>query len=301
MKSKGFTLIELLVVIAIIAILAAILFPVFARARETALRIQCASSNSQLAKAGLMYKDDQNNVMFYGRVYINNPDGFPNGMIWTGLCQPYLKSKEVLICPLKDNNRDTRLSNKGKFATHWNASEEDNHGWLNIGLNVGIGGWYISGGPPILTKYTLVRSVAKNVFFTDSVPGSYRTTIQECQSVSGHNKFKGYETDNMCVNCAGICASTRHAAGAQADKASTFYDNEGGMNIAFLDSHVKFHKWAAVRPTLNLADVPTSCGNGPPTPTGGSFSASDLREFSRRDVNGANIKWHIWHYSCLAD
>ncbi len=59
-SNRAFTLIELLVVIAIIAILAAILFPVFARARESGYRTQCISNSNQLGKAFLMYSDDNN-------------------------------------------------------------------------------------------------------------------------------------------------------------------------------------------------------------------------------------------------
>jgi prepilin-type N-terminal cleavage/methylation domain-containing protein len=64
--SRGFTLIELLVVIAIIAILAAILFPVFARARESAVRTQCLSNIKQIALGALMYVQDYDERMPMG-------------------------------------------------------------------------------------------------------------------------------------------------------------------------------------------------------------------------------------------
>ena len=71
MRQKGFTLIELLVVIAIIAILAAILFPVFSAAREKARQTMCASNEKQLALAMVQYVQD-NDEMFPGLVTYNN-------------------------------------------------------------------------------------------------------------------------------------------------------------------------------------------------------------------------------------
>jgi len=64
---RGFTLIELLVVIAIIAILAAILFPVFAQAREQARSISCLSNQKQIGTACMMYLQDYDEVYPYGR------------------------------------------------------------------------------------------------------------------------------------------------------------------------------------------------------------------------------------------
>src|SRR5262249_11546704 len=66
-KSRGFTLIELLVVIAIIAILAAILFPVFAQARESARRVSCVSNEKQIMLATLQYLQDFDEMLPLGR------------------------------------------------------------------------------------------------------------------------------------------------------------------------------------------------------------------------------------------
>ena len=93
-RRKGFTLIELLVVIAIIAILAAILFPVFARAREKARQTSCLNNVKQLALAVVMYVQDYD-------------DKFPLGAaadiqrysdIWHNT-QPYIRNLQVLVCP----------------------------------------------------------------------------------------------------------------------------------------------------------------------------------------------------------
>src|SRR5258706_11655059 len=82
---KGFTLIELLVVIAIIAILAAILFPVFAQARESARKISCLSNVKQLALGCLMYSQD------YDEAYAMSAqlDGDPVTGNWWGASQRY--------------------------------------------------------------------------------------------------------------------------------------------------------------------------------------------------------------------
>jgi len=97
-KAKGFTLIELLVVIAIIAILAAILFPVFARAREKARQSSCLSNVKQLAVGALMYAQDFDERMM-PRYYRIDPAvaGGPN---WCDhLVQPYVKNTQIIYCP----------------------------------------------------------------------------------------------------------------------------------------------------------------------------------------------------------
>lgn len=95
-NATGFTLIELLIVIAIIAILAAILFPVFARARENARRASCQSNLKQLALSVMQYTQDYDE-------YHKGMDGWqftniaPDG--WTVAMAPYIKSSAVIVCP----------------------------------------------------------------------------------------------------------------------------------------------------------------------------------------------------------
>ena len=90
---RGFTLIELLVVIAIIAILAAILFPVFARAREKAKETSCASQLRQLGLALHMYAQDYDEQFPFDS-YIGNP----HPMLLNGL-YPYVKNRNLFYCP----------------------------------------------------------------------------------------------------------------------------------------------------------------------------------------------------------
>src|SRR5579871_2715392 len=108
---QGFTLIELLVVIAIIAILAAILFPVFAQARERARAISCLSNTKQLGLAEMMYVQDYDETFWStpwpggGQYYNGNPAD--NGTtFWSDLLQPYIKNSGLFNCP---SNSDTLL------------------------------------------------------------------------------------------------------------------------------------------------------------------------------------------------
>jgi prepilin-type N-terminal cleavage/methylation domain-containing protein/prepilin-type processing-associated H-X9-DG protein len=93
MKRKGFTLIELLVVIAIIAILAAILFPVFAQAREKARAISCLSNCKQSGLAYAMYTQD------YDETTPLQKSNDPNSGYWYNLIQPYVKNWQLMLCP----------------------------------------------------------------------------------------------------------------------------------------------------------------------------------------------------------
>lgn len=96
---RGFTLIELLVVIAIIAILAAILFPVFARAREKARQASCQSNLKQIQLAAEMYSTDYDGWVIPSQTY--------NGVRsywWNALIEPYIKNDQLQICPSRRTN-----------------------------------------------------------------------------------------------------------------------------------------------------------------------------------------------------
>ncbi len=98
---RGFTLIELLVVIAIIAILAAILFPVFARAREKARAASCLSNLKQQGLAVMMYAQDYDEVLGLALT----TDGVAS-YTWWHIHEPYMKNRQIFTCP-SDRNSQT--------------------------------------------------------------------------------------------------------------------------------------------------------------------------------------------------
>ncbi len=113
---RAFTLIELLVVIAIIAILAAILFPVFAQAKSSAKKTQCLSNQRQLGIALRMYVDDHDDRLFFmghavdvSRLQPAAPFGATRENRWWNQIQPYLKSYEMLTSPSESLRRPHAL------------------------------------------------------------------------------------------------------------------------------------------------------------------------------------------------
>jgi prepilin-type N-terminal cleavage/methylation domain-containing protein/prepilin-type processing-associated H-X9-DG protein len=98
---KGFTLIELLVVIAIIAILASILFPVFARAREKARQTSCLANIKQLVLGANMYAQDYDETLPSGAHSVDSSWGGADDTSWRVMILPYVKNVQIFQCPSK--------------------------------------------------------------------------------------------------------------------------------------------------------------------------------------------------------
>jgi len=221
-RRKGFTLIELLVVIAIIAILAAILFPVFAQAREAARKASCQSNLKQLATACIMYANDYDNQMVTGGGDCHgSPSGCNKasnplpGLQWQWVVQPYVKNWGLYICPSDPRNH-------GPTGTGVPVSYSVN----NLGL-MDLGNW-VSG-----VNEAKIDRPADTVLLGDGGNGGWFNNGDN--GTADSNRMVGdYTLWNQWDRFARTDAGWNWS-----DKLPRHGD---GNNYAFVDGHVKFFR-----------------------------------------------------------
>lgn len=175
MQRKGFTLIELLVVIAIIAILAAILFPVFAKAREKARQSSCASNLKQLGTAHMAYAQDYDET--YGGTWFQVPETSPHILpnacgyavtFWTLYLEPYIKSAGIYQCP------SGTLANTGCRVPNVEIPANNTH-LRSYNINITFVGWNGCKMASVNSPSGLVHMLDANYHFLfgDYAPGSW--------------------------------------------------------------------------------------------------------------------------------
>lgn len=237
---RGFTLIELLVVIAIIAILAAILFPVFAQARESARKTSCASQLNQIGKGLMMYVQDYDERLCPDRItHVAWRQG-----VWDYLIQPYVKNSKIFVCP-----------------SYEPANAPADWGWpLTYGMNYRL----TQASPTVLddapslwfatTSMAMISSPANTVYVNDNVyietdngqvlhsedPTKW-TLRRGSWNPSGYTRYP--------QDPPGRAGSTDYIAccygkGNSGDRFRPAPIHQGGTNCVFVDGHVKWYRTA---------------------------------------------------------
>ncbi len=294
---SGFTLIELLVVIAIIAILAAILFPVFAQAREKARQTSCLSNIKQITLGLVQYQQDFEETLPFNRE-CNNPNGnYPciagRAILgWVDLMEPYVKSRGVFKCPSDTVSPEPM---QGELDMQGNAASRG-HVWVGTPH---ASGYY---GGMFQTSYARNNNLANNGTGTAALADiQYPTTtilILEFAANSGggdNGKEHGHGSPYTIVRDPTISASPCNANDPtnSTNNQANFYGSlipeqqanekaiqssarhSGGANYGFIDGHAKWYKPNNVNGQCGFGFVSPASPNG--LEKGNNGSVPDFR------------------------
>lgn len=235
---QAFTLIELLVVIAIIAILAAILFPVFAQARDKARAASCLSNQKQLATAFMMYSQDYDETLPLSTAYINgawlwnftmvvpptwssqqtHPAVIGSNFIWANSVQPYVKNYDVLGCP----SSATRNLPQARFTYSSPLAKPAKVSYSFNGLvqSYPLAGINAPASLPILWEREGKQS---------PLGGTIGQPALRCQNA-----------DAACVYNTSCTDSVNGGTGVMFGPVTTQWVHQKGQNFTFADGHVKY-------------------------------------------------------------
>ena len=215
LKRNGFTLIELLVVIAIISILAAILFPVFARARENARRASCMSNLKQIGIGVMMYVQDYDETYPMSLNYGANGTYDANDVSWVDAIQPYVKSTQVFYCP----------------STGYQSPYNGNYGTNEIVMP-------FSTSTPSSIKMAAVNSPSQLYLIFDY--GTYYASywnVSTTTSGGDWNYLPGAGENGTDTYCSNITAVPGEMDRLSDCNSGRHFD---GVNVVFADGHVKW-------------------------------------------------------------
>ena len=253
--SRGFTLIELLVVIAIIAILAAILFPVFAQAREKARQTVCVSNLKQLTTATIMYVQDYDESLPLanysadgGVTWSSNSTTTPTSVFgstpardayWSNSTQPYMKNTQVLLCPSASRDRSD-VYGVSLSAAKGNTFSLTYNGYLSQ--------WAMAGSPAPASVIMFSEGIGKA-----NMP-RYANQFPLLMTYPGFVAQPRFIADDGGKNCPG-------AVGYAFNYDTTWWVHNRGSSYSYLDGHAKYivnpsanSPWAA----MDATGIPTS-------------------------------------------
>jgi len=218
---RGFTLIELLVVIAIIAILAAILFPVFAQAREKARQTACLSNQKQIGTAMMMYMQDYDEMI--APAQLGGSTGNP-AVSWPTMIMPYIKNADVFVCP---SASESAAAVNTKYITTSTAYR----GITKVSGTTG------GDGSDLAVSLVPRLSYARNVIPTSGGGDPWGAII--AQRATNNNKkypnFANY-TDNLKSGWVGTGTTTPRAFAEVSEPSSTIHIMDGMTSSTFGNS-----------------------------------------------------------------
>ncbi len=203
-RRRGFTLIELLVVIAIISILAAILFPVFAQARDKARGTSCLSNCRQIGMAFMQYTQD------YDESLPLTTYPMPSNS-WTDTVQPYIKNRQMLRCPSDTSTTWTSPTNPRRSSYFLNA-------WMAGANSYGT--------------LAAIQSPASVIYLAESAENIDR------------DHFHPFYWGSPAERTSGFMQNMTWDAAKNETKELALYRHQGGFNVSYCDGHAKWVQWS---------------------------------------------------------
>jgi prepilin-type N-terminal cleavage/methylation domain-containing protein/prepilin-type processing-associated H-X9-DG protein len=263
---SGVTLIELLVVIAIIAILAAILFPVFAQAREKARAISCLSNTKQIGLAAMMYAQDYDETLVpAGNRYAHqnvpcfdgNSNFNPNPRAWVDWeipLLPYIKTADIFICP------DRRQFGCAGYAMNTDSSDDDFPGPPSP---PGVWGPDTADaqGVPMVTLAG-ITAPAECLYIYDSHDSNLEKLFSSTVTASGQPDTEGWETMDSWLQAlkGGLITDTALLQNFPIGP----WRHTSMLNVLWADGHSKAVRFSSLeQKNLNIQDQNYTLANDP--------------------------------------
>lgn len=264
MQRKAFTLIELLVVIAIIAILAAILFPVFAQAKAAAKKTACLSNTKQLGLSFMMYLSDSDDVVVCNSgdtpvIPTTDTDSksakFRAVAQWPWRIMPYLKNRQILVCPMDPNPKSAWSG----YDANPNPTCDDAWGIptpISVAPNsilVGYGGTDGSTSGCVDGNFSWMKDIPVRPYSSAPTPAStylladYGREFMDSwniNSLRAANYTRVYNEDAPGGGAAQM-GGAKATWDARVKNAAVFRHN-GGQNVTFADGHSKYRQYGQI-------------------------------------------------------